>query len=65
MREASPLFNAPLVYTSSKGKEILERGVSPSFNIVPPSPLRERGIKGVRVILNSNLRAIIDDSRVI
>jgi len=31
---------------------VFKRGISPSFNISSPSPLKERGIKGVRLINN-------------
>jgi hypothetical protein len=31
---------------------LFKRGVSPSFRKSSPSPLRERGIKGMRVINN-------------
>jgi hypothetical protein len=64
IREASPLFNSPLVSLSFSGKErnpafiilikeqpvirVFKRGVSPLFQSLPPLLIKERGTKGVR-----------------
>jgi len=40
---------------------VSKRGVSPSF-LSSPSPSKERGIKGVRLIANKQYTPIIDGS---
>jgi hypothetical protein len=38
----------PFPLSRGRGKIFIKRGGSPSFRRTSPSPLRERGIKGVR-----------------
>jgi len=52
-RGASPLLDTPLIKGSLKGRNKIQgvlEGRSPSYIITSPSPLKERGIKGVRYI---------------
>ncbi len=44
-----------MLYLHSAHTRVFKRGSSPSFQYNSPFPLRERGIKGVRVTTNINI----------